>query len=51
MHRDFYQRMPLEMETELTNHFKGLKRTLTEEISNALNSSKTGKDPLQFQMY
>jgi hypothetical protein len=48
---EFHQKSPLEMENELTNHFKGLKGTVTEEISKELNSIKTRKDSLQFQIY
>src|SRR5689334_22116567 len=43
--------MSPEFESELSNHFKGLKRTLATEAAAGVASVKVGKDPLQFRLY
>lgn len=49
--RDYKTTMSKDFETELGNHFKGLKRKKTQEIANGTADIKVGKDPLSLSLY
>lgn len=49
--RDYGQTMSQELASELSNYFKGLKRTTTMAIARGEASVKVGKDPLPFSLY
>ena len=51
LYRDYGLRMSKQLEGEIANHFKGLKRTIAAEIQNGNGVIKEGKDELQFSMY
>ena len=51
LYRDYHVIMPVDIETELSNHFKGLKRQLAQDASNGNAPVKVGKDPLHFEIY
>jgi hypothetical protein len=49
--RDYKRTMSKDLESELSNHFKGLKRQSARQIANGLAEVKVGKDPLSFSLY
>jgi hypothetical protein len=49
--RDYKQIMSSTLTRELTNHFCGLKRTVTAAISSGDGEIRVGKDPLPFDLY
>jgi hypothetical protein len=51
LYRDFHFTMSKELETELSNHFKGLRRQVARDISNGEEEIRVGKDPLPFGLY
>ncbi|OWZ01316.1 hypothetical protein PHMEG_00027324 [Phytophthora megakarya] len=50
LYRDFEFTITKTVESEQTNHFKGLKRKLAKEVGNGIGDVKTGKDPLMFDL-
>jgi hypothetical protein len=51
LYRDYGVTMSKTLETELTNHFRGLKRRVADTIASGNGSCKVGKDPLPFNVY
>jgi hypothetical protein len=51
LYRDFGAQMSKPLETELKNHFKGLKRQTALNIAAGEGEIKIGKDPLSFSLY
>ncbi|KAG9416776.1 hypothetical protein AC1031_001159 [Aphanomyces cochlioides] len=49
--REYGISMSTALEKELTNYFKGLKRTIAQNTSRGLDPIKVGKDPLSFEFY
>lgn len=49
--RDYGRTMTKNLDSELTNYFKGLKHKLAKDAANGESSVKTGKDPLMFDLY
>jgi hypothetical protein len=49
--RDYEQTMSKRLESELSNHFKGLKRQTALQIAQGESEVKVGKDPLSFTLY
>jgi len=43
--------MSTELQSELSNHYKGLKRTVASAIAAGGGKIKSGKDPLAFSLY
>ena len=51
LYRDFSKRVNDDLENELSNYFKGLKRRIAESAANGVEPVKVGKDPLSFAFY
>ena len=51
LYREYGQTMQRTLESELTTHFKGLKRQVAVDASQGRDRVKTGKDPLSFTLY
>jgi len=49
--RSFRVTMSTELQSELSNHYKGLKRTVASAIAAGGGKIKSGKDPLAFSLY
>jgi hypothetical protein len=49
--RDHKVRMSQDLETELANHYRGLKRTTASSAANGNGVVKTGKSALEFSLY
>jgi len=49
--RSFKVTMSLELQSELKNHYKGLKRTIASNIAAGGTKIKSGKDPLSISLY
>ena len=49
--RNYHQTMSPTLETELSNHFKGLKRRNVQQMNIGETPIKTGKEPLSFGLY
>ena len=51
LYRDFGATMSTELESELKNHYKGLKRKVASDIAAGGGQIKVGKDPLSFSLF
>jgi hypothetical protein len=49
--RNYGKTMSVELASELSNHFKGLKRATAQEVVSGERSIKVGMDPLPFSLY